>query len=223
MAFKKLPYLFLLFSILAFSQNVDRNKDIYLDSNDRVVTQKEFRSQWSNKARWDYINEQGNRVNTLHDTVFIVFEAEYEILKNKIESITTKRIPPNSRILIEYYFLNDLCASSKSDNNWTKYRIRKRKNFLKSYKEELEKNSDIFVVFLFEEGIKLNSNPEKESEYFYTDQNNYFRDSIFLNPTLCGSFALIKPSGEILVRNGENRIDMFNDFAEENWNLFFRN
>lgn len=223
MAFKKLPYLFLLFSILAFSQNVDRNKDIYLDSNDRVVTQKEFRSQWSNKARWDYINEQGNRVNTLHDTVFIVFEAEYEILKNKIESITAKRIPPNSTILIEYYFLNDLCASSNSDNNWTKYRIRKRKNFLKSYKEELEKNSDIFVVFLFEEGIKLNSNPEKESEYFYTDQNNYFRDSIFLNPTLCGSFALIKPSGEILVRNGENRIDMFNDFAEENWNLFFRN
>ncbi|MFV9483013.1 hypothetical protein ACNI3T_04205, partial [Christiangramia sp. ASW11-125] len=59
-------------------------------------------------------------------------------------------------------------------------------------------------------------------EKFYIDQENFFRNNIFIQPTLCNSFAAIKPNGQILVRNGESRIDFFAKFLmDENWSQFF--
>ena len=68
----------------------------------------------------------------------------------------------------------------------------------------------------------MDSNPNDDSEYFFTDKSNFIQKNIFPTPTLCGSFAAIKPNGDILVKNGENRIDLFAQYLkDENWNNFF--
>lgn len=222
MIFKKIPYILFFLSLIGFPQSNNRTQDIYLDSDGNQITYKEFRTQWTNRSRWDYLNNKGRRVNSLNDTLFLTFKADYNSLRNKLEDITNTFIPANSTILIEYYYLNDLCSNSTPDNNWNKSRVWERKRFLKSYKKKLEENSNLYIVFLFEEGIKLFSKTSAKSEYFYTDEENFFRNNIFMIPTLCGSFGAIKPNGEILVRNGENRIDHFAEYLkEENWKLFF--
>jgi len=222
MKFKFLFLFVFLTPFLSKSQNSNRSKDIYLDSEGDIISNNEFREQWGNKSRWNYINDDGIRVNTLNDTVFLTLKTNYGILKSKLEEIIQKNIPLDAIILIEYYFKDDLCSNPKLENDWSKSRIRRRKRFLKSYKESLEKSSDVFIVFLFAEGIQLDSNPDDKSEYFYTDKNNFIQKNIFPTPTLCGSFAAIKPNDDILVENGENRIDLLAQYLkDENWNKFF--
>jgi len=222
MSLKKLLFLLLAIPFFSFSQSSDDKSIIYLNVDGKEINNQEFRLAWSKHARWDYINEEGNRVNTLHDTVFLMYDVNYEIFKNKLETVINRKIPSNATILIEYNFANDLCSSSIPDNRWSKSRIRERKRFINRYVKKAKKNANIFIVFLFENAIKLDSNPDKESEYFFSDKNDYFRNNYFIKPTACGSFGAIKPNGDFLIQNGENRIDLFAEsLNDENWSSFF--
>jgi len=101
-------------------------------------------------------------------------------------------------------------------------RISARKKFMNGPLRKLRRDDSFFVVFLFQSEMELNTNPNNDSEYFYSDRNNYFRNNYFIRPTLCGSFAALKPNGELLIRNGENRLDLFAEVLEkENWSNFF--
>ena len=102
-------------------------------------------------------------------------------------------------------------------------KINSRKNFNNPIKRKLERNSNVIFLCLFENKIILKNRPKSKSEYFFSDQNNFFKSNLFLHPTLCGSFGLIKPNGETLVRNGEYRPDsMYEHLKPEIWDLIFQ-
>lgn len=222
MDLKKLFLFALAIPFLGIAQSSNDQESTYLDTKGNKVNSQEFRAAWNNSARWDYIDKEGNRVNTLHDTVYLMFEIKYDEFREKLENLTNQEIPSNATILIEYVFANDLCSSITPNNSWTTARISKRKRFMNRHLKELKRDDNYFVVFLFQSEIKLDTNPNNDSEYFFSDRNNYLRNNYFIKPTLCGAFAALKPNGELLIRNGENRIDLFAQYLkDENWNKFF--
>ena len=152
---------------------------------------------------------------------YLVGTAPYENIKNEIEKITPHQIEDNAIIIIEFRFLDDFCNSRNRNNKWSRTEISNRKSFLKPIKKDLNQQG-FYYIAMFENGIKLKNKPNIESEYFFSDSNGYFRKKLFIVPALCGSFAAIKPNGEVLIRNGECRGDSFAQYLNpDNWSLFF--
>lgn len=210
--------------ILFFFENSYSQKTIYLDENVSELSKSEHYNKWtSNKmslTRWHYVGDDNNHYAILKDDLYHKGNFEYDNIKTQIEKIIYRSIPDSTIILLEYAYKDDFCFS-KPDNHWSKSEITKRKNFMSPYRKQFN-NKNIFYIVLFEEGIVLKNSPNRKREYFYSDENNFFRELIFKFPTLCGSFALIKPNGQTLIRNGEYRAD---DMAEhlnpEIWNPIF--
>ena len=214
--------IFISFQTNLLAQKVDRTKDIFIDAEGKSISQQKFREQWRNSARWDSINSNNIRVNTLNKNLFLGFDSDQGTIVTELSKITGKTFKTNAPILLVFKFKGDLCTSSHPDENWSKSRILRRKRFLKPFWEQLEKDSDLNIIYLFEKGIELANDRDDPEEKFYIDQENFFRNNIFTQPTLCNSFAAIKPNGQILVRNGESRIDFFAKFLmDENWSQFF--
>ncbi|RSK41949.1 hypothetical protein [Mangrovimonas spongiae] len=212
---------FLLINGYSYAQK--KHKRIYVDENDQEISRSELLNKWRDKnlllSRWDYI-KNNTRYVTLKKDLYQTAHFNYQHIKSRLEFLTKNKVDNNTIILLEYYYKDDLC-SSKRDNTWTKIEISDRKRFLSPILRTL-KGQDITFIVLFEEDIILNNNPKLKKEYFYTDKDNYFRNKLFTNPTLCGSFALIKPNGETLIRNGEYRADwMAEHLKKENWSIFF--
>lgn len=144
----------------------------------------------------------------------------YLEIKGVLEEITGKNFE-NKIFLLEYTYLNDPCTST--GNIWNRAAIKRRKGFTTRHKKEIEKrNKEVLILNFFEKGISLSNSPGKKKEYFYTDENNVLKENLFLNPTTCGSFALIKPNGEVLVYNGESSAwFMEQHLKPQTWKLFF--
>ena len=78
------------------------------------------------------------------------------------------------------------------------------------------------VLAFFEEGSVLANSPNSKKEYYFKDKDNFLRNSLFPGQVDCGSFALIKPNGETLVRNGESYAWYIEQHLKpNNWELFF--
>lgn len=201
------------------------NERIYLDETGKSISEEEFQWKWRNKendlVRWDVQTDSG-RVAQLNRSLYEQYVVSYEPFLRNIEKLTGRELDENTILLINYRYVDDLCSSSR-DNSWRKPTIRERKRFLDPVKAQIEEqNPDMVFLYFFEEGISLSNNPTSEKEYFYMDSDNFLRNSLFRNPTLCGSYALIKPNGQVLIRNGENRPDRIAEFLKpEKWELFF--
>lgn len=192
---------------------------IYLDAKGNEINLKNYKNKESQSSRWDSIDRNGIRYSILKPQ-YLSGLTDYKTIKEKIEKITSKKISDSITIIIEYYFKDDLCSSTR-DNKWTRGEIYSRKSFLKPIKKKINKTG-IAYFCLFEKGITLKNNPNKKNEFFFLDENNYFKDKLFPFSALCGSFAAIKPNGETLVTNGEYRADNFAQYLKtENWSLFF--
>ncbi|WP_405575994.1 hypothetical protein [Winogradskyella sp. Asnod2-B02-A] len=201
-------------------------KRIHIDEKGDTIGQSQFLEKWRNKdlglSRWDSIGKDKKRYATLRSNLYTAGNIDYTTIKTEIEKITPLKFNDSSIIILQYYYKDDLC-SSKSDNLWTKKEINSRKNFINPLIKDYRKHNIIFIS-LFENGIKLNTNSKNEEEYFFLDVNNFAKENIFTSQTLCGSFAAIKPNGQILIRNGEYRVDLFEQHLKpENWSLFFNN
>lgn len=219
-----LRLLFLLLTILYFNYGASQEK-IYIDEKGDTIPKSEFNSKYKESGNsltgWTYIGEDKKRYVQLSENRYLKGKFDYQKVKSEIEKITNTKLADSSTILIEYYFKDDLCTEKRKDNIWSRDEINQRKSFTKSIKRKL--NSDgIYFICLFENGIELNNKNNKDKEYFFSDENKFFRENIFLDPTTCGSFAAIKSNGETLIRNGEYRADWFaNHLKDENWSLFF--
>ncbi|MFN7044476.1 MAG: hypothetical protein ACK4M1_04715 [Flavobacterium sp.] len=153
---------------------------------------------------------------------YSTYKVDYKIIKTEIEKITNKTYSDSTIFLINFNYLDDPCSDWFS-NEMNIEKINSRKNFNNPIKRKLEQNSNVIFLCLFENKIILKNRPKSKNEYFFSDQNDFFRNNLFLYPTLCGSFGLIKPNGEALVRNGEYRPDsMFEHLKPEIWNLIFQ-
>ena len=153
---------------------------------------------------------------------YSTYKVDYKIIKTEIEKITNRTYSDSTIFLINFNYLDDPCSDWFS-NEMNIEKINSRKNFNNPIKRKLERNSNVIFLCLFENKIILKNRPKSKSEFFFSDQNNFFKSNLFLHPTVCGSFGLIKPNGETLVRNGEYRPDsMFEHLKPEIWNLIFQ-
>lgn len=196
----------------------------YLDEKGDTISNNQFESKWRNDklglSAWSYIGNDGNNYTKLKSGRYLTGTFDYARIKNEIETITPLKLADSSIILIEYYYKDDLCTLSR-DNKWTKEEINNRKAFLDPIKKKLNEEH-IFYICLFENGMTLRNKSSKKSEYFFLDNNNYFKNHLFSSSTLCGSFAAIKPNGQTLIRNGEYRADLFAKYLTPlNWSLIF--
>ena len=197
----------------------------YLDENGKAIKSREFQERWRNKennlARWDYVTKDSSRVARLFNPVYAEYNLNYPVFKQKLEEITGKVFAEDQIFLIDYTYVNDLCAIDSS-NKWDKPKVKIRKRFTNINKEKIEQDPQMLVLNFFEEGILLENSEDSEEEYFFTDKGNFLRNHLFPNSTLCGSLAVVKPNGEALVRNGEySTLSMAQHLKEENWSLFF--
>lgn len=218
-------HLKLLFGLgLLFSITTKAQSTLYLDINGDTLSSKDFsqklRSDDDPKSQWISKNNKGKEIRSLVNR-YMIGKSSFKKIALELSKVTGKVISEDKTILIEYIYSNDMCYSNNRDNNWSKSEINKRKAFLKPVVKSIDTKQYLFII-LFEKDIKLMNKPMNESEYFFTDSRGYFRDQIFKTPTICGSYAAIKPNGEILVRNGESRIDFFMKHLQpEYWNFFF--
>lgn len=171
-------------------------------------------------SRWDSIGKDNIRYCTLQSKLYLKGYFDYNLVKSELEKIIPFTIDSNSVIIIKYYFKDDLC-SPKFDNHWSSREINRRKSFNRKYKKQVN-SKGATVITLFELGMTLNNRPKSKREYYFLDKNNFFRNNIFKYPTLCGSYAAVKPNGQTLVRNGEYRLDDFSRYLEkEKWSVYF--
>ncbi|MGB7787100.1 MAG: hypothetical protein WBL27_13445 [Salinimicrobium sp.] len=223
MKFRILLFLVIL-SGCSSSQKVPKHL-AYYDETGTLTTQENFIQKWRDKenghARWDVIQD-GERKIALSSPLFSTYLIEYSPLLRNLERITGRRFAVNSVIVLAYEYADDLC-SSRSSNTWNKRKIGNRKSFLQPIREDvLGVSKNVIYLHLFEEGIELKNDPANNDEYFFVDKDNFFRNNIFRDPSFCGSFALIKPNGQVLVRNGEYRADWLLPLLQpQNWNTFF--
>lgn len=154
------------------------------------------------------------------NSVYEPIRVDYVQIKKFLEDISGRSFE-DKIFLVEYTFANDKCSSN--GNDWDKAAIKKRKQFLKPQKKEIEKrNRNVIILNIFEDGISLSNSPDSQKEYFFTDKGNFLRKNIFQNATACGSFALIKPNEETLVRNGESYTWAIEQHLKpETWKMFF--
>src|SRR5690606_9858265 len=173
---------------------------VYKDQNGNQITLEEFRKKWGNKdnnlVRYDYIDKDTGRVASLVEPVYSRYQVKYAEFSRKLGEITGKEFPENTIFLLEYTYVDDLCGSS-STNKWSRQVINSRKQFTTPNKLE-KRNPEIVILNFFETGISLKNAPDSRKEYYFQDIDNFLRSTIFLQPSLCGSFALVKPNGEAM-------------------------
>ncbi len=186
--------------ILFIFQTSSAQENIYSDENGNALNKEDYYAKWRNKdlsySTWLHVDEKGTTHHTLKQDLFLKGVFNYQEIKTQMEILINRKIPDSNTILIEYMYKDDLCTP-RWDNKWTKVEIADRKFYLDTYREDIELKNIIFIV-LFEAGMTLKNNPRKKNEYFFMDNENYFRNKLFKSPTLCGSFALIKSSGQVL-------------------------
>lgn len=217
-----MKFLNLILFVFLFCSCKAQNTFKYFDLEGNSISEKSFQNKMQNGdlVRWGTM-KAGEKHIQLAGPRFQTYVISYPSLLSTLKNLTGKDYPANTIFLLEYYYVDDICTSS--ENNKNRAFIRERKDFLNPIKDKLEEDHEnlVFLSF-FEEGISLSNHPEKEAEYFYQDQGNYLRNSIFRNPAMCGSYALIKPEGEVLVRNGEHRPDRMAELLKpEYWDQVF--
>ena len=221
MKYKQVIFLILIFSFnFALSQ-----KRIYIDEKGDTLSKSQSKIEkkqlGQSTTSWRFIGEDGKEYIKLSNKRYLKGNFNYRLIKSEIENITKSELKDNITIIIEYYYKDDLCTDKSKDNKWSRDEINNRKSFIKPFKKVIN-SKGIYFICLFEKGIELKNKNNKEKEFFFSDNDNFFRENIFLNPATCGSYAAIKPNGETLIRNGEYRADWFsNHLTDENWPLFF--
>lgn len=201
-------------------------KRIFIDTNGDTLARSEIKLKKNELGKsitsWSYIGNDNKVYVKLSENIYLKGIFDYQMIKVEIENITNSKLNDSTTILIKYFHKDDLCTEERKDNTWSKIEIKNRKSFLRPIKKEIS-DKGIYFICLFEKGIDLKNKKNSEKEYFFSDENSFFKDNIFLESFTCGSYAAIKPNGETLIRNGEYRADWFsNHLEDENWSIFFK-
>lgn len=152
---------------------------------------------------------------------YSTYIVDYKIIKAEIEKITNKTYSDSTIFILNFNYLDDNCSTCFS-NSMTTDQIIFLKKYFNQHKTEIEKNENIKIISLFENGILLSNNPKNKDEYFYNDSNSFFRINLFKNPTLCGSYGVIKPNGQTMIRNGEHDLmSIYKHLKIKIWNQLF--
>ena len=204
----------------------NRGNWVFLDQNRNQIPEEEFQEKWRNKennlVRHDYIATDTGRVATLKEPIYSRYTVSYYQIVTKLKELTGKSFPDNSIFIIAYTYRNDLC-SPESSNFKSKGKIASRKKSLEPFIEKIQNNNkEVVILIFYEDGISLANSPNSPEEYFYIDKGKFLRNNLFLTSTFCGSYAIIRPNGQTLVRNGEAPIRHIGQHLRpDNWDQFF--
>ncbi|ESU26215.1 hypothetical protein FLJC2902T_26950 [Flavobacterium limnosediminis JC2902] len=179
-------------------------------------------SKYPDNAMAFRITPDSGRVYQFNAPRYSAYKINYADFRRKAEELSGKTFSDSTIFIITYSYKDDACSDWFS-NKMSRGLINRRKEHYDTQKRFIEKTykNSVFLI-LFEEDIILSNNPKSKREYFYTDKDNFFRKTIFTNPTLCGSHGIIKPDGVTLIHNGEYRADwMAKHLKPEIWNSFF--
>ncbi|TYB74627.1 MULTISPECIES: hypothetical protein [Bizionia] len=217
--------LFSILLLLFMLHSISAQENIYIDENGQEIDNQDYQKRWRNKdlllTTWSHIDTNGIKNYTLKKDLYMTGNYDYNEITLQLEIIINREIPKNNIILIEYNYKDDLCTVPRWDNNWTEDNIKDRKKFTDPLRKSILKKN-ISYITLYEEGMTLANKPNDKNEYFFIDAKKTFRNKLFIYPTNCGSYAIIKPNGETLIRNGEYRPDwMVTHLEQKNWKLFF--
>ncbi|SEP57349.1 hypothetical protein [Flavobacterium urocaniciphilum] len=212
---KKVLYLILLLTNISIAQNKQYN----LDPNGKNSNFHYLIKTYPNNA-------MEFRVKKDSGTVYQITAPLYETIKSNYDTIS-KILPQNKKLkvkdstifFIQYFYKND--RTFFNEKNQIEVNNSYFSNFIKEQKSIVErkyKNSK--VIYMFENGIDISN--YKKIDNFFVDENNYFRTNYFKKSILCGSFLIIKPNGQSLIRNGEYRLDQMAEHLNSKiWELFF--
>lgn len=220
---KKFLYLLIFFTVSLSAQN--SKSKYWLDPEGREISREEknfLMDKYPDNSLAFRKTKDSGYVYQFNAPKYSTYKVDYKIIKTEIEKITNRVYSDSTIFLINYNYLDDNC-SDWFLNKLSSEIINDRKTFIEPLKKGIEYKSNVIYLALFENGIVLKNKPESKKEYFFSDQNNFFRSNLFLNPTICGSFGLIKPNGETLIRNGEYRPDnMYEHLKPKIWDLIFQ-
>lgn len=220
---RRFLFLLIFFTVSLSAQN--NNTEYYLDPDGREISKEEkyfLRDKYPDNSLAFRKTKDSGMVYQYNAPKYSTYKVDYTIIKTEIEKITNKTYTDSTIFLINFNYLDDTCSDWFS-NNLSSEKINDRKTFIEPLKKGIEYKSNVIYLAFFENGIVLKNKPESKREYFFSDQNNFFRKNLFINATVCGSFGLIKPNGQTLIRNGEYRPDSMNEHLKpEIWNLIFQ-
>jgi len=180
-------------------------------------------SQYPDNAMAFRITADSGRVYQFNAPKYAAYKVNYVNFREKLEDITGRKLSDSTIFIINYNYKDDVCSDSYS-NVLTDEMIASKKNYFDIHKTFIEKTyKNTMFICLFETGITLSKKGHTEEEYFFTDLNHFFRKNIFLNTIVCGSDAIIRPEGLVLVHNGESRPDWIaNHLNSDIWNSLFQ-
>lgn len=201
-------------------------KRIYIDEYGDTLPKSQIKTKKKELGKslisWRYFGDDNKEYVKLSNKIYLKGIFNYQMIKTEIENITNSKLNDSITILIKYFHKDDLCTDERKDNIWSEDEINRRKLFSDPIKKAVN-SKGVYFIALFQSEIELNNNSENKDEYFFSDENSFFKENIFLDPFTCGSYAAIKSNGETLIRNGEYRADWFvNHLKDENWSLFFK-
>ena len=210
-----------------------------------VFTSKYFYLPKQNKTKLGIIG--GSSIHNIHalnwfmDNIFPYLNNEYllyicgDLAKNK--DVQNKYKGEKGIVLYEYiwniedfYNMVDICINPVQMGSGLKIKNIEAISYCKpiitstlgaqGMSQEIDMGL-IFVADTLSEWVSTLS--MMKDEYFYNDSNSFFRINLFKNPTLCGSYGLIKPNGQTIIRNGEYDImSIYKHLKDRIWNKFFR-
>lgn len=201
-------YFFGFVFILFFFSACNTPKRYYYDVNGNQMTEEAFLEKWGRQEeyyRWDTMIKDSARLVHMKKPQYKTLRIDHDIFLDQLESHTGKKFSNALTFLIFYEYRDDLCNinhNPKKLNKWNKNKLWRMRSFYKGQMEGIADENLILLVF-YEEGILI-PNERIKDKFLYKDKEGYFRQNIFKTPALCGSWAIIKPGGDILVQNGES-------------------
>ena len=212
---KKFLYLFLFFMGLINAQN----KEYVLDPAGKKSNFQYLFKKYPDNSMEYRITKDSGKVFQITAPAYEVINSNYDTVRKILPEYPSKIKNDSLIYIIQYFYKNDhtfLDENNKfTDKNDTYI------NFIKTLKHSVEnENPNVKIYHIFEEGIDISN--VKNYKYFISDKNSFFKTNFFKKSILCGSFLIIKPNGQTLIRNGEYRIDsMANHLIPDIWNKIF--
>jgi hypothetical protein len=165
------------------------------------------------------ITKDSGKVYQITAPAYEVLNSNYDTVRKILPEYPSKIKNDSLTYIIQYFYKND--HTFLDENNKFTDKIDTYINFIKTLKHSVEKeNPNVKIYHIFEEGIDISN--VKNQKYFINDENSFFKTNFFKKSILCGSFLIIKPNGQTLIRNGEYRIDsMANHLIPDIWNKIF--
>ncbi len=165
------------------------------------------------------ITKDSGKVYQITAPLYEVINTNYDSIKKTLPEYPSKIKNDSLTFIIQFFYKND--HTFLDENNKFTDKSDTYINFIKTLKRNVEKeNSNVKIFYIFEEGIDISN--VKNNKYFISDNNSFFKTNFFKKSILCGSFLIIKPNGQTLIRNGEYRVDsMANHLIPDIWNKIF--